>query len=215
MKILIDNGHGNNTPGKRSPDGSFREYAYTREIAKKLVDKFVTNGYDAELVTPEEYDVPLSTRVYRINKICKILGAKNVILISIHNDAAGSGKNWMTAGGWSAYTTRGKTKSDILAEYLYDSAEKNLKVYSKIMEEGKKNDLYSKSQKYIRTDRSDGDRDKEADFYIIAKTLCPAILTENLFQDNKEDVKFLLSEEGKDAIVNLHYEGVVNYLNFD
>lgn len=30
MKILIDNGHGENTPGKRSPDGTFREYAYTR-----------------------------------------------------------------------------------------------------------------------------------------------------------------------------------------
>ena len=28
MKILIDNGHGVETPGKRSPDGRFREYAY-------------------------------------------------------------------------------------------------------------------------------------------------------------------------------------------
>ena len=26
MKILIDNGHGENTPGKRSPDGSLRVY---------------------------------------------------------------------------------------------------------------------------------------------------------------------------------------------
>nr|DAT77576.1 MAG TPA: MurNAc-LAA [Caudoviricetes sp.] len=25
-------------------------------------------------------------------------------------------------------------------------------------------------------------------------TKCPAVLTENLFQDNKEDVEFLLSE---------------------
>ena len=36
MKILIDNGHGENTPGKRSPDGTFREYAYTREIADEV-----------------------------------------------------------------------------------------------------------------------------------------------------------------------------------
>ena len=33
MKILIDNGHGVDTAGKRSPDGSLREYKYTREIA--------------------------------------------------------------------------------------------------------------------------------------------------------------------------------------
>ncbi|MCQ2117987.1 MAG: N-acetylmuramoyl-L-alanine amidase, partial [Bacteroidales bacterium] len=37
MKILIDNGHGLETPGKRSPDGSFREFAYTREIAARIV----------------------------------------------------------------------------------------------------------------------------------------------------------------------------------
>ena len=33
MKVLIDNGHGSDTPGKRSPNGRLREYAYTREIA--------------------------------------------------------------------------------------------------------------------------------------------------------------------------------------
>ena len=37
MKVLIDNGHGSNTPGKCSPDGQLREYAYTREIAERLV----------------------------------------------------------------------------------------------------------------------------------------------------------------------------------
>jgi hypothetical protein len=27
MNVLIDNGHGENTKGKRSPDGQLREYA--------------------------------------------------------------------------------------------------------------------------------------------------------------------------------------------
>ena len=53
MKILIDNGHGENTPGKRSPDGSLREYAYTREIADTLVDNSTVilnlEGIDMEL----------------------------------------------------------------------------------------------------------------------------------------------------------------------
>lgn len=35
MKILIDNGHGRETPGKRSPDGTLREYAWNRLIAGK------------------------------------------------------------------------------------------------------------------------------------------------------------------------------------
>lgn len=37
MKILIDNGHGLMTAGKRSPDGLFREAFYNREIARKVV----------------------------------------------------------------------------------------------------------------------------------------------------------------------------------
>ena len=44
-------------------------------------------------------------------------------------------------------------------------------------------------------------------------TNCPACLTENLFQDNKEDVDFLLSEEGYQAIVDLHVNGILSYLN--
>ena len=41
-------------------------------------------------------------------------------------------------------------------------------------------------------------------------TNCPAVLTENLFQDNKEDVEFLLSN--KQTIVNIHYNAIINYL---
>lgn len=34
MKILIDNGHGRETPGKRSPDGRLLEYAQNRLLAR-------------------------------------------------------------------------------------------------------------------------------------------------------------------------------------
>ena len=47
MIILIDNGHGVNTPGKCSPDGLFREYRYTREIAAEVVKRLRAAGYDA------------------------------------------------------------------------------------------------------------------------------------------------------------------------
>jgi len=54
MKILIDNGHGSDTPGKRSPDGKFLEYQYNRIIATRVVSELVDCGYDAELLVPEE-----------------------------------------------------------------------------------------------------------------------------------------------------------------
>ena len=105
-KILIDNGHGVNTPGKCSPDRSFLEYKYCREIAREVVARLVKLGYDAILVTPEETDISLSARVKRINSWCNKLGASNCLSISIHNNAAGGDGKWKTATGWSVYVSK-------------------------------------------------------------------------------------------------------------
>lgn len=190
MKVLIDNGHGSNTFGKRSPDGRLREYAYTREIAERLVMELRKNGIDAERIVKEEIDVPLAERCRRANEY----KASEAILVSIHCNAAGNGSDWMSARGWEAWTSVGKTKADKLATCLYENAE------------------YCLPGMKIRKDMTDGDQDKESGFYILKHTKCPAVLTENLFQDNKKDVEFLLSEEGKLAIVNMHVWGIMKYL---
>ena len=190
MKVLIDNGHGSNTPGKCSPDGRLREYAYTREIAERLVMELRKNGIAAERIVKEEIDVPLAERCRRVNEY----KASEAILVSIHCNAAGNGSDWMSARGWEAWTSVGKTKADKLATCLYEDAEHCLP--------GMK----------MRKDMADGDPDRESQFYILRHTNCPAVLTENLFQDNREDVEFLLSEEGKRAIVSLHVWGTMKYL---
>lgn len=211
MIILIDNGHGSNTEqnGKFSPvltedmnidkdfvnKGRFREWKYNRVIADELVESLKAYGHDARLLVPEETDISLSERVRRVNTLCNKYGAGNVLLVSIHSNAKGNGAVWENAKGWEAYTTRGKTKSDTLAEYLYKRAEKNF--------EGRK----------IRTDWTDGDRDKEADFYIIKKSKCPAVLTENFFYDNKDDLEYLTSPRGIHTTVRTHIEGILDYLN--
>ena len=196
MKILIDNGHGIQTKGKRSPDGKFLEYAYTREIARQVVSELKNKGYDAELLVPEEDDIPLSERVRRTNAHCQAFGKSNVILISIHVNAAGDGSKWMNATGWSCYTCKGQTESDRLATCLYDAAIKNF------------------PDKRIRTDFSDADSDWEEGFYILKKSLCPAVLTENFFMDKLSDRDYLQSEVGKQAIVDTHIEGIAEYLSW-
>lgn len=211
MKILIDNGHGSNTAGKHSPDLSLREYAYAREIAARVVADLRARGYDADLLVPELTDVSLAERARRVNEWCGKLGANNVIVVSIHCNAAGNG-SWMAAGGWCAYTSPGHTKADLLATALYDAAEVSLADYKEVFPVLKTKGAYGANQKPIRTDYSDGDPDFEARFYILMKTKCPAVLTESLFQDNKADVAFLLSDEGKGAITQLHVEGIVKYL---
>ena len=51
MKILIDNGHGMDTPGKRSPDEKLREYAWNRLIAGRIVADLIDLGHYHNIVS--------------------------------------------------------------------------------------------------------------------------------------------------------------------
>lgn len=194
MLILIDPGHGIETPGKRSPDGKFLEYLWNRQIADLLLDRFMIMGIDASLVVTETNDISLATRVQRVNRVCSKVGASNVILLSIHSNAAGDGSKWMSAQGWSCYTSKGETKSDMIAECLYDAFEAEF------------------ADRKIRKDMSDGDRDCEENFYVLAKSKCPAVLLENYFYDNRDECAWLLKNETKERIADAIVKGIVQYI---
>lgn len=193
MRILLDAGHGIDTPGKRSPDGVFREYLWNRDIAERVHALLDADGYDVDLVVTETNDVALKTRVRRINEVCSLHGSRNVLLISIHANAAGNGSSWMTAQGWSCYTTKGVTESDKVADALYKAFESEF------------------SDRKIRRDFSDKDADWEEDFYLIKKASCPAVLLENFFYDNKEECAWMLKEESKARIARAIYKGIISW----
>ena len=196
--IILDNGHAKSTPGKRSPifdDGKtqFFEYEFNRDIVKRISEKLEKLGIKYYIIVPElEEDIKLTKRANRANEICKKYGAGKCLLISVHANAAGNGKTWMKGRGWSVYTTKGVTKSDKIATIFYEEAEKLLPKYNMT----------------LRKDMSDGDTDYEENFTIIYAALCPAILTENLFYDNKIDVDFLMSEEGRNVIADIHVNAI-------
>lgn len=193
--ILIDNGHGEQTAGKRSPDGILREYAYTRQVAAEVVAELRQQGYNAQLLTPEKSDISLGERCRRVNRVCNRVGKKNALLVSVHLNAAGMGDKWASATGWAAFTSRGRTQADILADSLYAAARRAF------------------PDKRLIADRRDGDSDLEAGFYILRHTLCAAVLTENFFQDSRFDCDFLMSGEGFAAVVRAHVEGIIAYVN--
>lgn len=205
MKILIDNGHGDPplTGGKCSPDGRLKEYYYCREIAQRVSRELSLRGYDAILLVPEKSDIALKERVARANAWCKKLGSKNVVLVSIHNNAGpeteklivrkGQYGTWKTAKGFCVMISKNaSSNSKRLAQMFYKRAcDMGLK----------------------------GNRATPAEGYWVQSlamtrdTNCPAVLTENLFQDNEEEVAYLLSDEGKQAITKLHVDTIVEYIN--
>ena len=194
MIIILDAGHGEKTPGKRSPDGTFREYKYCREIMDEVKKQLEDKGFKVEITVTDSSDVPLMKRCQTVNNYCNKYGTANTLLVSIHNNAAGSGKDWMTARGWSVFISpNGSSKSKKLAECLTKEAE----------------------QEKLKIRRPSPDQDYWVqNLAICRETKCPAVLTENMFQDNKEDVAYLLSDKGRKSIVKLHVDGILNYIKY-
>ena len=219
--ILVDGGHGRNTLGKCSPDASkgmlqsplyFREYAWNRRCAQGIVDVLQAEGYTAFLLVKEEEDISLKERTERIKAYCRQYGTENVIVVSIHVNAAAGDQKWHDARGLSIYTSPGVTKSDQLATCIYDAAVSELTErtyghpYAMTFGAGK--------QKPIRSDWSDGDADYEASFWMLMKHPAVSVLVEHMFMDNKEDVQWLLSDEGLGSCIQFDVQGIENYINY-
>lgn len=189
--VIIDNGHGRQTRGKCSPDGRLREWEWTRKAARKLVGELKSRGLEAVLLVPEDDDVPLRERCRRANAIAaEHVGA---VLISLHTNAAGDGKHWTDARGWSSFVARGAgAEARRLAAGMWRMAK----------ERGFSGNRCVPPAGYY-----------ERDFAICRCTHCPAVLTENLFHDNIFDAGFLMSDEGVDTIVRLHADAIMAYNN--
>ena len=184
--ILLDNGHGKETAGKRSPvlqDGSqLFEYEFNRDIVRRITLELDKEKIAYVILVPELKDISLAERVKRANAHHVECG-KHTCLISVHANAGGG-------TGFEVFTSVGQTKSDEFAQIMFDSFEEEF------------------PEQKMRSDRLDGDDDKESNFYILKNTNCPAMLTESFFMDNLQDLKILMSEEGRSSIAKAHVNAI-------
>lgn len=191
--IILGTAHGADVAGKRSPDGSLREYKWSRMMCKKIMNKLREDGYRVIIDSEDVNEIGLSNRAQIVNNYCNIWTPAKVVYISIHNNAAGSQGKWMKAQGWESHVANNASQnSKKLANLMWDEAEK----------EGLKLRRPMPNQNYW-----------ENNFTVLTKTKCPAVLTENLFQDNKDDVAFLLSEEGKEKLMRVHVNAIEKYVD--
>lgn len=208
LHIILDPGHANYDiqVGKCSPKlspeqgyddatcfgGRFREGMFNRRIVENLTLMLSKLGYEVHNTSPESTNISLATRVKRANDICRTYGTSNCLFISIHANAAPQKHKdgWETARGVSVHTCKGcSAKSESLARHILDCAVK---------------DGY-------KGNRANGFC--KDNFYVVKNTLCPAVLVENLFYNNKEDLKILMSKEGRQKITEYIYKGLMNFLN--
>lgn len=199
FNIIIDCGHGGiDSNGKYTtapakmftfPNGDvIYEGVINRQIGEKVYNFLEELGYcPSYTVFPDDAtDLALSKRTDLINNF----NPKNTIGVSFHSNAS----EQHTARGFEIWTSKGETRSDILATYI---GEEIINEFPDIR---------------FRSDFTDGDLDKESNFWVLAKTLCPMVLLENLFFDNIEDANLLRSDNFQKRLAWRIANGIIRYL---
>lgn len=190
MLVLLDNGHGGvingryQTEGKRSPVWSngqqLFEGEFNRAIVNGIIQMLTWENIPYIVITPELTDITLETRVKRANSH----NISNCFFLSVHSNAGGG-------NGFEVFTSPGQTTSDHIATIIGEEYQKEF------------------PSKKLRADYSDADLDKERRFYVLTKTLMPAVLTENFFMDNESECRdILLTKAGRDHIINFHVNAI-------
>lgn len=190
--LILDNGHGSNTPGKCSPDRTLREYAWTRIMTDLIARKARAKGIRTEIIVPETTDVPLATRSARANAIARKHGLKKCLFISVHINAAGADGRWHDATGFTAWVAA--------------NASRNSKTFARLVTA----EMKARGLGGNRAPNPLGYH--TANFAVIRRADCPAVLTENLFQDNRTEVRYLLSPQGQDTIAEAHVAAIEKYI---
>ncbi|MDP4819887.1 MAG: N-acetylmuramoyl-L-alanine amidase [Saprospiraceae bacterium] len=188
----LDNGHGKLTAGKRSPlfdDGvtRFFEYAFNRDIVQRIARSLTQHGIEHLVVVPEEEIGDfLEGRVARANDWASQLPK---CFVSVHANAGpvpDDTRDWSMASGaetWYYHTSvSGRKLAAVFQKHICE-----------------KTGFRNRGIKSQATKQ----------FFVLQKTLMPAILTENGFYNNKTEVLFLMSEEGRQKIADAHVAAIL------
>lgn len=202
--LLLDDGHGIDTAGKRTPplpDGSvIKENQFNAAVVKLIEEDAIRLGFKTLLLAPEDTDTPLGSRSKRANEAYKKykteLAAKGVntssnhivILVSVHYNAL-TGTWESKAEGVSTHCYPGSIKSKRLAECI----QKNL--------------IKGTAQKNRGV--------VESDFHILRETIMPAALIEAGFMDNSREAQLMLNKDFQKEVATEVLNGICEFLNVE
>lgn len=183
MKIAIDDGHGMETAGKRTPafsdDSVMRENEFNRAVVSYLHDELIRNGFSVVLTAPEDTDISLATRVQRAND------AHADYFVSVHANAFGNG--WNDANGVESFV---HALNDAKTTSLARCVQHELVRETGLRDRGVK---------------------ENPTLYVLRKTTMPAVLCECGFMTNVIEAKLLKSDAYRKKCAVAICRGICSY----
>jgi N-acetylmuramoyl-L-alanine amidase len=191
---LLDNGHGSEQNGKRSPhfeDGTrFEEWEFNRDVVRRMAKRLDRAGVQYYVVVPEDkVGSFLRERVERANKKESPLGLPK-IFVSVHSNAIGLSDWNNRASGIEVWHYPNSDSGQRLASAFQRALLKRLPEW---VDRGLKSHTSGSSKV----------------FYVLGNTSMPAVLTENGFYTHEEEAKRLMTDETRQAIADAHVDAIL------
>ena len=169
--IILDSGHAELVGGKRSPDGTLKEWEFNNDMQYRLQKRLKALGFDVYLTNPSPAginEMGLAKRAQLANKYWESKGRPNALFVSLHANAYGT---WTTANGVEVFHTKNssiksRNSAKIMCKHIHEALKK---VRPGSVNRGVKSE----------------------NFTVIYKAAMPSILIEYGFYTNREDLKVL------------------------
>lgn len=202
-RVCIDAGHGGSDPGAR---GVVEEKEMTAQTSEALLALLEADPNYIPLRSRESYDVTAkpSERAEAIN------AQSPQLLLSIHGNSAANGS---TAAGFECYpAVPGRTwhqESFYFAKLLAGGMQS---IGAKLRGRGGVRYIYylENDQKQLVENTYTQVR-PERSFTLLEDVDCPAVLAEQCFVTNDEDVEHFGSEQGCKTVARIYYEAICTY----
>jgi len=187
--IALDDGHGMETAGKRTPtfaDGTkstetgkpfMHENEFNRAVVRKLDAHLKRCGFRTLLVAPTDIDTPLKTRTDTANN------AKADLYISVHANALTGA--WGSAKGIETFYYVGRTESKRAGEIIHRSLMRGTSFVDRGVKTG--------------------------DLHVVRETKMPSVLVECGFMDNDREARLLMSDAYRSECAEEIARGICEY----
>ncbi|MCP4325521.1 MAG: N-acetylmuramoyl-L-alanine amidase [Alteromonadales bacterium] len=193
IKLVLDAGHGPNTPGKRTPlfaDGSFmHEYEFNSAVVRKLKKKLTaTAKFNITVTSSDSEDIKLSDRV-RLEKQIKA-----DLFLSVHANAMSN--VWGTPKGIESFYNSGSTKGRNYCTVIQDNLVKDTGLVN-------------------RGAKSAPGPSYPTSLYVLKNTYAPAVLVECGFMDNANEAVLLMSDSYREIVATSLFNSICDIFTIE
>lgn len=181
-------------PSQSNPNPSLDELSYFTDIVDGIHAALTESIKHTPFITISKLTSPVEKAIPQLDDLTQDTPPSSNFIIGVGLNASRQDGRYHTPHGWSIINSPDNPESDSLAANLTAAA------IAALGQRASSGTVQPSCQRFINQ------------MPILRYNARPAVLTLNLYQDNRRDAAYLLSSVGHQAIIDLHVKGILTYL---